>query len=80
MMDLALAARSSMETSLRPAALRRSAISGRAGFTAMPYSVTTTSTDLPGVMRVVTLGTTQGMRPRSSGHTMMLRALSAAVS
>ena len=80
MMLRALAARSWMSTTLRPAAFRRSAISGRAGLTAMPYSVTTTSTPLPGVMRVVTFGTTQGMRPRRSGHTMMERALSSAVS
>ena len=76
----AFAARSLISTTLRPASFSLSAISGRAGFTAMPYSVTTTSTLFPGVMRVVTLGTTQGMRPRRSGHTMMLRALSAAVS
>ena len=80
MMLRALAARSWMSTILRPAAARRSAISGRPGFTAMPYSVTTTSTPAPGVMSVVTLGTTHGMRPRRSGHTMMERALSSAVS
>ena len=76
----ALAARLWMSTTFRPAALRRSAISGRSGFTAMPYSVTTTSTPLPGVISVVTFGTTHGMRPRRSGHTMMERALSSAVS
>ena len=48
--------------------------------TAMPYSVTTTSTVEPGVMRVVTSSTTQGMRPRISGQTMIERAESAAVS
>ena len=71
---------SSSVTIFSPAAFRRSAISGRAGLTAMPYSVTTTSTVRPGVMSVVTSFTTHGILPRSNGQTMIESAESSAVS
>ena len=64
-------------------ALRRTSSarsSGWRSFTAMPRSVTTTSTVSPGVVMVVTRSFTMGSRPRTDGATMMASAAPAAVS
>ena len=69
-----------MDTTFIPASFSRSASSGRAGLTAIPWSVTRMSTLEPGVTQVSTLSTSVGMRPRTSGATMMESAAATAVS
>ncbi|MNC51082.1 hypothetical protein D3C75_1003590 [compost metagenome] len=70
----------SIETTFIPASLRVSASSGRAGLTAIPWSVTRISTLEPGVTQVVTSSTSVGMRPRTSGATIIDSAAATAVS
>ena len=69
-----------MVNTCRPAFSSFSFTSGRRGFTAMPWSVTTTSTTSPGVTTVLTRLTMVGMRPRVRGATTTERLAPSAVS
>src|SRR5271165_5857991 len=77
---IALRCSSSIPTTGSPASSSLLASSGRLGLTAIPWSVTSTPIDSPGVITVVTLLTTVGRRPRTSGATTIARFAAAATS
>ena len=60
--------------------LKRSIKSVRAGLIAIPYSVTRTSTEEPGVITVATLSRIIGKRPRINGQVITVHLAPAAVS